>query len=231
MREIRLFFLAVSLIGIFCCQRAVAETKEHLKNWDTLIISGPLSSESKFKYYLQPQLNLIDDKYKFNTAFLYAGIGYQYASNMTFWLMDGYVDLKKINGQVEHINVIRQQLDWDIVNTASLIFSSTSRLEERKNFAETEWAYRVRERLTLRVPFPQWEDHSLVLFDEAFFNINHPAWITSNSFMQQNRAFIGIGTVLSKQVSFDIGYLNQYVMNNTDSLNNVLYLAFNVVTG
>src|SRR5690349_14257908 len=122
------FYLRVILFIIifYSSQSILGETEEHFKSWNTVIINGQLSIDNKIKYYLQPEINLIDDKYKLQAAFLFAGLGYQFASNMTVWLMDGYFDIKKLNGDLEHVNAIRQQLDIDLIDTIALKFASIS---------------------------------------------------------------------------------------------------------
>jgi hypothetical protein len=143
--------------------------------------------------------------------------------------MNGWHNRLKPNDDYQNTDTIRQQIDWHVIANDAITIVSLSRLEERKNYAEPQWALRLRERLVVRIPFKSWKNHSFVTFDEVFLDLNNPAWINSNSLFGQNRAFIGIGTQLSKFVGFDIGYLNQFETKTTgNQVNNVLYLIFNV---
>lgn len=223
------FITSLLFILITFCNVSFGNTEHHTRSWNMAIITGSLTKNSEIKYYLQPQLNFIDDKYKFNNAFLYAGIGYQSAPNVILWLMNGFVYTKKLNGSLARTDIIRQQINWNFTKMDNLQMSSTSRMEERKRFSEAEWSLRLRENLQLRYSIPHWEKHSLVLFDEIFLSLNTPKWINSHTFVQQNRAFIGIGTEISKQVAFDLGYLNQYEFKkNSNEMNNVLNFILNV---
>lgn len=220
--------LGLFLTAFCLIDEAMAATQHYTKSWNTVIMQGALSSDKKLRYYLQPEINFIDDKYKIQDVFGFAGIGYQATSAITVWMMGGYSFVKKVNGSVAHRNTIRQQLDWLALTSNNIFISSLSRLEERKDSSQRGWAVRVRERVMVRLPLPHWEHHSLVLFDELFFDLNHPAWINGNTFLEQNRAFVGIGTQFSKHTSLDMGYVNQCVMKNTNSVSHVLYVALNV---
>lgn len=215
------------LIAILFCQTTFATN--HTENWNTAIITGTLIKNTNFKYYIQPELGFEDDKYVYRSANLFLGAGYQFSPIITLWLMDSWHNRRRTNGDFENLNTIRQQLDWHPIIKDSFTLTCLTRLEERKNYAEPQWAIRLRERIILRVPFKFWENHSFVTFNEIYFDLTNPPWINSNSFIGQNHAFIGIGTKLSNTVSFDLGYLNQYQLRTTgNQINNVLYLLFNV---
>lgn len=145
------------------------------------------------------------------------------------WLMDGYYVIRRLSGKYRHENIIRQQLNWDIIITPKFIFNDTTRLEERKDFDDSPWSFRIRQMLSIRLPIQCWPHHNVVLFDEIFFNLNNPGWIDSRTLIDQNRFFIGIGTQLSRQVNFDIGYIKQYEWRiEHDQNSNILYFILNV---
>lgn len=217
-----ILLLCYSVLG-YC------ETRQFTKIWGGAVITGPLSSDRKIQYYFQPRLNLIDDKYKFHSAFAFIGPGYAFTPAVTAWLLYGYDVTQSTSGHIHHIETIREQANWTLFHNDRLTVVSTSRLDERKQTTDPTWAFRIRQMITLRLPFKSWESHSLVLFDELFFNINHPSWINSNTFLEQNRTFVGIGTQFTPQTSLDLGYLNQYQMRIPNDLkSNVLFAQLNV---
>lgn len=225
MRQIRCIVLGVLLMLSGVAQA----TSHHTGNWDTAFIMGPLSADKKIQYYLQPQIDFIDTRYKFQSAFMFIGLGYATTPTTIAWLMDAPSVIKTLSGETLHINTIRQQLDWRPQLGPRFSFVSNTRLEERKNLADPQWAFRLREKALVRYLLPHWPTHSLVTFDEIFLSLNHPAWTNSNSFFGQNRLFLGIGTQVSAVTEIDAGYLNQYLLyNNGNQLNNVLYVAFNI---
>lgn len=227
--ERRILRHIVLLSCIFICGNGYSETKEHAKLWNTAIIQGPITKDEKILFYLQPQLVLIDNKYKFDNGLIYLGVGYQVATNVTIWLINGLSAVKQEStGNWLKRDTLRQQLNWVISDTEDISVTSTSRLEQRKQFSESQINLRFRQNVTLRIPIKIWKDHSIVIFDEGFFNLNHPKWISGNSLFVQNRAFIGLGTQFTKAVSLDSGYMNQYRFRETNEIDNVLFLRVNV---
>lgn len=220
-----LFFVLLLIFSSF----TFAGGDTHLRSWNTAIIQGPLSKDQKIRYFLQPQIGFEDNHYKFQRAFQFVGAGYQFLPPGIIWLMVGAYYNKHNNGKQEHVYVLRQQLNWLLWQEESVLFSSTSRLEERKETQNSALSLKVRQMFTVRATIPHFPRHSIVLFDEMFFNLNYPKWINSNTFFEQNRAFIGIGTQFSKATSIDFGYLNQYLVHHEPQRNNIIYLALNVI--
>lgn len=223
--------------GVFCILTnfhavAFATVKQHAKVWNFTSVIRPLSKDEKLKYYLLNELKFNDDKYKFNEEAFWLGLGYQPNSDLSVWISDGYYLTKSlVTGGFYNENVIREEIDYVLINASNklkLQLLNTTRFEERKRAFETQWSIRIRQLFTLILPFSLWENYSLLLFDESFYNLNHPKWIHSNSLLEQNRIFIGIRYQISKFVSFDAGYLNQYQMRNTDENSNVFYSSLNI---
>ncbi len=192
---------------------------------------GPLRGDhDAAKYYFDAHLNLIDDKHALEQAYASIGVGYQTSATVQFFLVNSYVVSERLNGQIRQEYRLWQQANWVMHDSPSYSLASRTRLEERKDFAAAPIAVRFREMVTVRVPIANWPRHYYMAFDEVFFNLNHPDWV-SDSFFQQNRAFIGVSTDISKTVSVDVGYMNQYVFGNSQQCNNVLYINFNVSPG
>ncbi len=202
----------------------------HTELWTSGSILKSFSNDPRFKYYLEPQLRLIDNRYTFNQTLMLGGLGYQAKPDVLLLGGLGYV-LTKSNstGDISHEYRLWEQLSWNLPFSINVV--SRTRLEERKLSEYGQIAFRLRERVFARIPFAHWTNHSLAMFDEVFFNLNRPVWVAPH-FFAQNRAFIGIGTELSKTTMLDVGYLNQYVISSSSSPNqmkNVLSVSFTVV--
>lgn len=202
----------------------------HTELWTGASFLESFSKDSRFKYYLEPQLRFIDNQYTFNQALMMGGLGYQVKTDVILLAGLSYVLTKSNNtGEMFHEDRIWQQINWNMPVAFNL--TSRTRLEERKLTNNPEVAYRLRERLFARFPFLHWQNHSLSLFDEVFFNLNRPDWVAPH-FFAQNRVFIGIGTQLSKTAVVDVGYLNQYIIVSPDApnqLRNGLLISLTVV--
>lgn len=197
------------------------------KYWSVAIITGSLEKSPSFKYYLEPQLRLIDDNRVFNQLLLLGGLGYQINTNMTVYLGPGWILSKTPQGNKTHEKRLWEQLNWMLLSTPNLNINSRTRLEERKDTNASQMAIRLRERVWMKVPIKNSDKVSFSFFNEIFLNLNHPQWVSPYLF-EQNRAFIGISTQISKSTVIDAGYLNQYIHAVKNRLDNVLLLSFTV---
>jgi len=200
-------------------------TVRYFKFWDNTVIIGSLSENKKWKYYLEPNIRLIARRKKFDEGLIYAGFGYQFTPNAIFFLGDAWITTQTLQARYMRENRVWQQILWNALTSPRLNLIVRLRLEERKDISQPRWAMRWRQRLMFRIPFGTESRYSLVLFDEMFFNLNHPSWV-SNRVLEQNRAFIGIGTRISKYSNLDVGYLNQTRFAATGQINHVLLISF-----
>lgn len=223
-------FVLILLYCILITTKVLADTDHYSKIWVSAKSVGPLCNSTNAKFYWDAHLNLIDTSYKFEQAYASIGAGYQTSPTLQIFLINSYVVSERLNATIQQEYRLWQQINWVVADNSRYSLLSRTRLEERKNFAAIPIAIRLREQVTLRVPIKNWSRHYYMVFDEVFFNLNHPYWV-SQDFFQQNRAFIGISTDISKLISVDIGYLNQYVMGTPRQLNSVFYLNINISPG
>ncbi len=218
-----ILFSLFLLIGI----KSANSMESYDKYWSVAIITGSIPNNPSLKYYLEPQLRLIDDRYVFNQLLLLGGLGYQINKDMTVFLGPGWIIYKLPQGRESQEIRLWEQLNWLLVNTPRLNINSRTRLEERKDISVPQIAIRFRERIWMRVPFKNWDKYSFSCFNEIFLNLNHLQWVAPY-FFDQNRAFIGISKQLSKSTIIDAGYLNQYIHSVKNRLDHVLLLSFTV---
>jgi hypothetical protein len=198
--------------------------------WTGFDVVGDLYAKREWKYYFDSQLELLDTKYKLQDVYVSAGLGRKITPRLLVFLTNRLLFGKQSStGQNQYEYRLWQEADYDLIDNNRYYLASRSMLEERKRFGQTPIALRFRQRLMLRMPLPSWPRHSFVVSEEAFLNLNSPDWVT-NKFYSQNRVFIGIGTIVSKKVNFDFGYLNQYIMGNggPNQMNNIIYFNVNI---
>ncbi len=219
------------IVGFFLSWgiQSVNATKTYSKDWAVANIIAPLAENSSFKYYLEPQLRLIDTPHVFNQFLLLGGLGYQFNPDVMFFIGSGWISTKTPTNTTFTERRLWQQLHWRLLNNSNVTLNNRTRLEERNHTTQSQIAFRLRERLWLRVPFKKWNGYSFSCFDEIFFNLNHPRW-TSPYSVEQNRAFVGIAKQLSKSAVLDVGYLNQFIHSFTNQSDNVLLLSITMIT-
>lgn len=219
------YYLAMLLI--FFVQASYANDLElHTKAWFGWTQTGKLACNSNFLYYLDAELEFIDDRYKFEEAYGSFGFGYKTLPNLNLFLGNTYLVSKKTSGIVEQQYRLWQQADWAIVKSISYSLSSRTRLEERKNFTYSAISVRLREKATMTIPLANYRNLSVIISDEVFFNLNRPVWVPQR-FFEQNRAFIGFGKNISKYGVLVIGYMNQYQLTQPNQMSNILYVSVN----
>lgn len=229
-RDLLKLLVKITSLVLICCSTCSGAVELHTKAWAGVVHIGQLSENKQYKYYLDSRLELEDDKYKFEEAYVSVGIGYQTTRNLILFLGNTYKVAIKLNGATQQEYRLWQQSNWTVMKNSFYSVASVTRLEERWCFEATQVAVRLREKVVVRVPFRNWVKHSFVVSDEIYLNLNHPAWVNPK-FFDQNRAFIGVGTAVSKYTSFDLGYMNQYIFGNKPQMSNILYLSFNVNCG
>lgn len=218
--------LLVSLL--LCCEiNNVYGTKVYNKDWSVASIIAPISDHSSFKYFVEEQVRLIDNRSVFNQYFVLGGLGYQFHPD--FLLISGgtWILSKSPEGNTHTEKRVWEQLNWQILNNIKLNLNSRTRFEVRDRTGQTRVAYRFRERLWLRVALKKWESYSFSCFNEILLDLNHPGW-TSPYFFEQNRAFVGIAKRLTKSAILDFGYMNQHIRSFNNQSNNVLLLNFSM---
>ncbi|BCA96228.1 hypothetical protein TUM19329_25890 [Legionella antarctica] len=221
------FFLKITLALFLFIGLSPAISAPYNKGWVVSAVTGSLSDDSSFRYYLEPQLRLIDDTYFFNQLLLLGGLGYQFNNDMSLFIGPGWIVTKTPENATTHEERYWEQFNWRVVNKPYLNLISRTRFEQRKNVDESRIALRLRPRMWLRIPFKNNSKYSFSIFDELFFNLNHPQWVSPRLF-EQNRAFIGIAAQLSNSILMDVGYLNQHLRSFTNQTDNVLLLSFTI---
>ena len=214
-----------SLVGM----QSANSTQSYNKAWAVATLIGSMPVNPAFKYYLEPQIRFIDDTYFFNQALQLGGLGYQINKNIMVFAGPGWIITKTPEGESTHETRFWQQINWLMLSNPNL--NSRTRLEQRKRTDVAPMAVRFRQRVWMRIPFKKWERYSFSINDELFFNLNHPSWVSPYLF-EQNRAFVGISTQLTKAMIVDIGYLNQYNRSSrtTNYSDHVFLLSFSITS-
>lgn len=217
----------LTLVGVPIAN-ALSAPPTYTKFWLPLVLVGPLPGSERLKYYVEPQLRLIDDSTVFNEFFALGGFGYKF--NKRFYLFGGpgWVVTQVPAGPLINEYRFWEQLNYELVDSLRWSVHNRTRLEERQTTGNTNTAVRLRERLWVRIPLHWADRYSLSCFDEVFFNLNHPTWVSPQAFAQ-NRAFVGISYNFTHSMVVDFGYLNQYFRDRDfNHYDNVIMAIFSI---
>lgn len=215
----------LTFISLFSLQAGcwAASTEIESKLWANIQLSGPLSADKTWHYYLEPQLRFVDDPYKFNQANLYAGVYKTVTSSTSLWVGVMRRFEIKSDGDVFLENRLWEQMVVDLYRRDRLKVVSRSRFEQRKNVDSAVIANRFREKFTLQLPIPNRSGYFIELADEVFLQLNQPEWVTQRVF-SENRASIGLEVPINKIARYEVGYLNQYQYSKPRQACNVVFV-------
>lgn len=108
-----------------------------------------------------------------------------------------------------HEYIIYEQIGW----SASPSLNFRTRLEQRERSNQDTWNVRVRFKAISIAQKPLFADFQPMISDEVFLLLNHPDWVSENTF-DQNRLFIGFQVRMTQTLWWQLGYINQYIERN-----------------
>jgi len=180
----KIFRLCLLLSIFIFSQLAYANVTQNTKFWTALKLNGLFAQDSKWAYLTEMHARFGTNNPSFDQGLIRLGLGYYVIPKGSLWL--GYVYSATNDDTTEQEHRLWQQLTWTIINNNQLKLSSRNRLEQRKNFNNSQIAWRFRESILLRFPNLFRNKITPVIGDEVFFNLNNPGWIT-NKAIDQNR--------------------------------------------
>jgi hypothetical protein len=224
-----LYHICLFILLLLCPFLTASATIHRTKIWSDINLNGAFLNIPKIRYDLMNQARFNINPDKLETYIIVGGLGYQYLPNLSFWLGGRWNTQNYFSGTRQE-NWIWQQVLWSIINDDDFLFCNRSRLEERKREGEPQWADRFRNQFLLKFKNVIADRYTPVIWDEIFFNVTRPVWVSHRLF-SQNRFFVGIDMPTSKQSYIEVGYMNQYIFRDVeDDMNNVIYLGFYVNT-
>lgn len=192
---------------------------EETQAWFALIAQKKLG-DSNFVFWLDAHVR-INGTGNQQTLIARPGLGYRFRPDMSVWV--GYAWVPVFKDEVETLDEHRlwQQWTWDIALPLEGKIQLRSRLEER--FAKGSVGFRFREFVRAQTGRLGNSPVMLVVWDEAFVAFNDTSFGQQVGF-DQNRLFLGLAFYFSKEVRFEAGYGNQYVVRR-DAPDPVRHLA------
>lgn len=183
------------------------------KSWTLLTLTGNYGS---FLYNIEPQLRIVEQPNPFQQFLTNASGGYNVTPDWQLWFGQAVTTVSQdaIPGSVDEYR-IWQQAVWN-KQLFNMNFSSRNRIEERRSFGFSDWAFRFRSRGLLSVPLTQ--NIALEAADEILINLKDVQWLTTGTW-DQNRASLSLVQQISESCAISVGYMNQYlfIINNPQS--------------
>jgi hypothetical protein len=200
------------------------------KFWLSAVVDKPLTEDHQWRYLIYTSTRFIDTRHPWQMAIIEGALGYNIRADQTLWAGYRWNGIDPNNKFVQ-VNFLLQQLSWRIKDTGSYYTKLRSRFEEFMPNHINQVAVRLRERFFVEFPVSWIGRIHPVVYDEIFFQLNNTTY-TSHSLFSQNRLFLGFNYVVTHNTFWEIGYMNQYVMNTPvnpeNELSHVISATFNV---
>jgi len=217
--------IILSLLILFFSQWVYADTTVHrVSSWNNVKFEGRI--KDPWLYLLESDVRIGNGKSFLDRGTIRSALGYELKEHLTLWL--GY-DFKPIyeddDGDFNLEQRIWQQVKWDLINKEHFIFTSRTRFEQRTRMDSSGVALRLRQRFIVELIDLFDSKITPIIYEELFFNLNHPEWINDDTLNQQ-RAFFGFQFPLQKHVNLRLGYINQYLIREPHNImNHVIYVS------
>jgi hypothetical protein len=140
-----------------------------------------------------------------NEILLQASSGFRIYKKLA--LAFAYETFQSLEDSKRMRQVLWEQSTYDLLKSNPLDIILRSRFEEQHSSLFPGLAWRFRQQILLASSDLGKGKVIPTVYDEFFFNLNHPPWVSAKTFAQ-NRFFIGARIPFNKNISILLGYLN-----------------------
>ncbi len=225
MDGLRKFIIVIFLFFL----TAHAQANNLTEIWPGFTAYGEFENNKKLKYEIDVDTRVAWSLNQFRQGDLEGGIGYGDPA-FTYWL--GYTQTSTHSAQITGVDRVSRLWQQIMINTTvpkNLPLTLQTRLDEGMQNASSGLGIRLRQKAVLWFAEKNSQFITPEIFDEIFFNLTRPAWVQDNSIIDQNRLFLGVSIMASPVIAFDVGYMDQYqVQNGSNQNDNIFYVYMNL---
>jgi Protein of unknown function (DUF2490) len=234
-----LFLLPASIVS-------VGQTTHQFSGW--LGAFGRVELKNNFSLHIESQLRSTNDLEQIQTLLFRVGLNYNIKPNQVLTVGYAYISNRRTVDGVSGYAPEDRIWEQFVLNEAfafhehSVSIQNRFRLEQRfigSSEAEDDqlvtsgfnFVQRIRYFARMIAPFNKTvggfkKGAFFSLQDEVFFNIGDVSVVNGKTF-DQNRAYFSIGYRFSPKNDTEIGYMNQFILNNgtAKTINNIIQIA------
>lgn len=214
--------LIVIILAFFSCRAFALDNT--FRVWLQYQYAGRFEFNPDIKREFETQVRMSRlGKNELDMLLLRGGVGYEvmpavnvlggYEWNMAYRTADN-------NDIVSHENMLYEQVSWSFSPTLNF----RTRLEQREKSNQDTWNVRVRFKAISIAQTPLFANFQPMISDEVFILLNHPDWVTENTF-DQNRLFLGFQVRMTPSLWWQLGYINQYIQRNHNTGSSMNHIA------
>jgi hypothetical protein len=137
-------------------------------------------------------------------------IGYKVRKKTTAFLGYMYVHTDPVDRPATDDNRIYQHVIYPVGKIGDVSITARTRIEERLVVGAEDLSVRFRQQLRAQIPLGDKADPNLVIWTEAFYNLNDADWGPRAGF-DRWRNLIGVDVPITKNLMVEPAYLDQIV--------------------
>lgn len=182
---------------------------------------------SRWHYWFDTQARYFDRGSGINQYLVRPGIGYEIGDNVSAWAGYARFRARSRSGNVADENRYWQQLSWTAGRWNSGTISMRSRLEQRSLSTGDDLGLVLRFMTKYVRPLGADSGRYLTVSLEPFVDLRDTDW-GGQSGLGQNRTSAGVGWRISRSLSIEAAYMNQYIWADSgeDRVNHLGVLNF-----
>lgn len=218
----------ICLCALFATAAQAADNETGL--WTIFSTTDAITADgetTRWRYWLDAQARYTDFGSGANQYLVRPGIGYTLNPRTSVWL--GYARFRTRNaaGAVSDENRFWQQLSWFAGRWQCGSVSTRVRLLQRSLSTGDDLGIVLR--LQAKYSRPIGNGRTFVASVEPFFDLRDTDW-GGSARLSQNRVSLGIGWKQTERLSFEVGYMNQFLFrdNGADRSNHLGTVNFRV---
>lgn len=173
-------------------------------------VSASIDVGEKVVVTLEAQARFTDDAGRLGQSLLRPSIGYRLRKNTTASVGYAYVDTDPVGPAKTQEHRLWQQMAFRMAGDGKgLTLTGRTRLEQRWFEGRNDMGWRLRQQVRATAPLSG--KTRAVLWSEPFLNLDDTSW-GQRSGLDRWRNSVGLSVPISKTVTLEPGYINQWVV-------------------
>lgn len=193
---------------VFCSAMPAIAADQDFQSWTAANVS--LDVSNKIVVTLEGQARFTDDASRLGQTLLRPSLGYRLGKNTTASLGYAYVDTNPAGPARTQEHRLWQQMAFRIAGDGKgLTVIGRTRFEQRWLEGRSDMGWRLRQQVRATMPISG--KVRAVVWSEPFLNLDDTSW-GQRSGLDRWRNSVGLAVPVSKAVTVEPGYLNQWVV-------------------
>lgn len=195
------------IAGLAFATPAFAQNHD-VQQWTLLVAQGRVADNLMVQVDIQPRMT--NDASRLGQFQFSPSIGYKVSKKTTAFLGYMYVHTDPVDRAPTDENRIYQHVIYPVGKIGDVSITARTRMEERMVVDAEDLSLRFRQQLRAQLPLGDKGDPRLVIWSEAFYNLNDADWGPRAGF-DRWRNLIGVDVPIAKGLMVEPAYLDQIV--------------------